>query len=131
MTNDWVEANLALLHQAHPTIDVRVAEGINWVRIPGHPLPEVWAEGEADIAFRITTAAGEAPYGFWARPQLTLRAGGPVNNYTYPATTPWGSDWGQFSFSPSEPWQPKADIRFGPNMLRYACGIADRLAEGA
>lgn len=131
MTTDWVESNLALLREAHPRLEVRGADGITWVRIPAHPLPDVWEQAEADIAFRITSAAGEAPYGFWARPRLTLRAGGAVNNYTFPATTPWGPDWGQFSFSPSEQWQPKADIRFGPNLLRYARGIADRLAEGA
>lgn len=128
---DWVEANLALLRQEYPTLEERVADGITWVRIAAQPLPEAWDQSEAEIAFRITAAAGEAPYGFWARPGLSLRGGGTVSNYTYPVTTPWGPDWGQFSFSPTEPWQPKVDIRFGPNMLRYARGIADRLAEGA
>lgn len=128
---EWVETNLALLRQEHPALDERVADGVTWVRVAAQPLPDVWAQSEAEIAFRITATAGEAPYAFWARPQLTLREGGIVNNYTYPVATPWGPDWGQFSFAPSEPWQPKADIRFGPNLLRYLRGITDRLAEGA
>ena len=38
-------------------------------------------------------------------------------------------DFAQFSWSPLEPWQPKADIRAGANMLNFARSFADRLKE--
>jgi hypothetical protein len=65
------------------------------------------------------------------KPGLTLLANGTINNYGFPATTPWGDDWGQFSFAPEDPWQPKADVGTGANMVNYALGIAERLREGA
>lgn len=129
---DWVQQNLALLRSAYADLDYRPEGGMHWVRIPTYPIPKaMWALDEAEIAFRIPALAGEAPYGFWVRPGLTLTSGSPVNNYAYPASTAWGNDWGQFSFSPVEPWQPKADVRAGPNMLNFARSIADRLQEGA
>lgn len=126
----WVEENLGLLRTAYPDLEHLVATGVNWVRIPSYPVPDIFTIRSAEVAFRIPPQPGEAPYGFWIRPGLTLVAGGTINNYTYPATTPWGSDWGQFSFSPVGPWQPKADVRAGPNMLNFARAIADRLREG-
>jgi len=129
---NWVESNLELIRSEFADLEHLVADGTDWVRIPAFGLSaDVWTLNSAEIAFRIPGSAGEAPYGFWTRPKLDLRAGGEISNHTFPATTPWGDDWAQFSFSPSEPWQPKADVRLGANMLRYARGISDRLAEGA
>jgi hypothetical protein len=127
----WVEENLALLRTAYRDLEHLVASGVSWVRIPSYPIPEVFTPRSADIAFRIPAQPGEAPYGFWVRPGLTLTGGGTINNYTYPATTPWSGDWGQFSFSPVDPWQPKVDVRAGPNMLNFARAVTDRLREGA
>ena len=63
------------------------------------------------------------------RPAFALADGAAASNYTGAATTPWGSDFAQFSWSPLEPWQPKADIRAGANMLNFARSFADRLKE--
>jgi hypothetical protein len=129
---DWVEENLAVLRTAYPSLEYRTKGGVHWVRIPEYRVPEgIWTTEAVEVAFRIPAQAGEAPYGFWVRPGLALASGGTINNYTFPTSTPWGSDWGQFSFSPAEPWQPKGDIRAGANMLNFARGIADRLREGA
>jgi hypothetical protein len=129
---DWVEDNLALLRTAYPDLEYRPEGGVHWVRIPSYPVPDdIWTVGAPEVAFRIPATAGEAPYGFWVRPGLALVSGGTINNYTFPAQTPWGGDWGQFSFSPLEQWQPKADVRAGANMLNFARAIADRLREGA
>jgi hypothetical protein len=128
----WVEANLDLLRAAFPDLNYRAEADVHWVRIPAYPLPdEIWTLVSVEVAFRIPSQAGEAPYGFWVRPGPTLTSGALINNYTFPASTPWGDDWGQFSFSPDEPWQPKADVRAGPNMLNFARAIAGRLKEGA
>lgn len=130
--NDWVEANLSLLRTAYTDIETKLVDGGVWVRIRRYPLPsEVWCQTSVDVAFRIPATAGEAPYGFWVHPPLTPASPGPISNYSCPAPAPWGDDWGQFSFAPAEPWQPKADVRSGPNVLNFALGIADRLREGA
>ncbi len=130
--NEWVEANLTLLRGAYADLETKIVDGVVWLRIPRYPLPpDVWSQSVVDVAFRIPTTAGEAPYGFWVHPPLTLASGTGIANYSYPASTPWGDDGGQFSFAPAEPWQPKADVRSGPNMLNFARGIADRLREGS
>lgn len=130
--NEWVDANIELLRGVYPGLECRSADGVVWVRVPSYRLSgAVWNQDRVDVAFRIPASAGEAPYGFWVHPGLALRDGATILNYTYPATTPWGDEWGQLSFSPAEPWQPKADVRAGPNMLSYALGIGGRLREGA
>jgi hypothetical protein len=129
---EWVEDNLALLRTAYPDLEYCLDGGMHWVRIPSYPLPAgIWTVDSVEVAFRVPAQPGEAPYGFWVLPGLMLAGGGTINNYTFPASTSWGSGWGQFSFSLAEPWQPKADVRAGLNMLSFARGIADRLAEGA
>jgi hypothetical protein len=129
---EWVDENLALLRSEYPELEHLLEGGVHWVRIPSHPLPPgVWTLGEADVAFRIPQLAGEAPYGFWVSPGLAMAGGGGIGNYSFPATTPWGNDWGQFSLAPVGQWQPRSDVRAGANMLRFARGIADRLKEGA
>jgi hypothetical protein len=100
------------------------------VRIPTYPVPESWSSNEVEVAFQIPPSAGQAPYAFRVRPGLTLIEGAQPTNYTYPVTTPWGDDWGQFSWSPSS-WVPNADIRKGANMLDFVRSFSDRLAEGA
>jgi hypothetical protein len=132
MMTTWIESNLVLLGAVYPDLETRVEGGVQWVRIPRYPVPEaIWSVPEADLAFRIPGNAGEAPYGFWVHPGLSLRTGGAVANYSYPIATPWGADWGQFSFQPEETWQPKAEVTSGVNMVHFARGIADRLSEGA
>jgi hypothetical protein len=129
---DWVDENIALLRTAYPDLEVRVEGEIRWVRIPAYPVALViWTLEAVEVAFRIPGHAGEAPYGFWVCPGLLLPDGRRPNNYAYPAATPWGADWGQFSFSPAAGWLPRADVRAGDNMLHFARAIAGRLNEGA
>lgn len=134
MDAERLEQELALLGSAYPDLEYRLVEGAHWVRIPAYPLPAGWAQwgtaiSEAEIAFQIPSQAGQAPYAFYVRPAFTLAAGGTPSNYTPTATTPWGGDFAQFSWSPNEPWIPKADIRAGANMLNFARSFAERLRE--
>lgn len=126
---DRVEPELELLKTAHPDLDYIESDGKHWVRVPRHPVPDQWAVAEIEVALQIPPSAGQAPYGFWVRPGLTLATGETPDNYTFPASTPWGDDWGQFSWSPVQ-WVPKDDIRAGANMLDFLRSIADRLNEG-
>jgi hypothetical protein len=125
-----VQEELELLRAAHPNLEYRQEGSAHWVRIPSYPVPEGWSLDVVEVAFQIPSSPGQAPYGFWVRAGLELAGGGRPNNYTYPVTTPWGDDWGQFSWSPVT-WVPKEDIRAGANMLDFVRSFGDRLGEGA
>lgn len=127
---DRVDEELALLRAAYTDLEYRKDGDIHWVRIPSYPVPEGWSHTEVEVAFQIPPSPGQAPYAFRVRLGLQLAEGGQVNNYTYPVATPWGDDWGQFSWSPVE-WVPKNDIRAGANILNFVRSFADRLREGA
>jgi hypothetical protein len=134
MEAERLEQELALLRSAYPDLEYRLVEAAHWVRIPAYPVPSGWAYAgavvvTAEIAFQIPAQAGQAPYAFHVRPAFTLAAGGTPSNYTATATTPWGGDFAQFSWSPNEPWVPKAEIRAGANMLNFARSFAQRLGE--
>lgn len=122
---------LELLRTAFPDLEHRNDGGRDWVRIPSYSLPPgLWSRTAVEVAFEIPPQVGQAPYGFYVRPGLTLASDAPPDRYTSSAATPWGSDWGKFSWSPMS-WTPKADIRAGANMLNFARSVADRFAEGA
>lgn len=129
MANPRILEELVLLRTAFPDLEYR-ADG-HWVRIPAYAVPdEVWDKSHVEVAFQIPEQIpGQAPYGFWVRPAIALRSGGQVDNYAYPAPTPFGDDWGKFSWQLLS-WNPKADIVAGENMLNFAHSIADRLREG-
>lgn len=128
--NGRVQEEVSLLRTAYPHLEHREEGGVHSVRIPSYPVPEGWCRSEVEVCFQIPPSPGQAPYAFRVRPGLQLAGGGPPGNYSYPVTTPWGDDWGQFSWSP-ETWVPKDDIRAGANMLNFARSFADRLREGA
>ncbi len=127
-----VEQEFDLVGGVFPEAELHPHEGVNWVRIPAYRLPEgVFRQGpEIQLAFRIPAQVGEAPYGFWVHPGLELLSGLALGNYTYPTQTPWGPDWGQFSWAPEGGWVPKTDIRSGANMLDFVRSFARRLGEG-
>jgi hypothetical protein len=126
-----LEEELELLSTFYPDLEQRIQDGHDWVRIPSYPLPVgVWSQTAVEVAFEIPPQAGQQPYAFYVRPGLTLASSGPPDRYSPSAATPWGADWGKFSWSPTS-WTPKADIRAGANMLNFARSFADRFAEGA
>jgi len=128
--SERVELELALLREIHPDLEWR--PDVHWVRLPAYQLPDqVWSAQVVQLAFQIPqNLPGQAPYGFWVRPGLSLKSGGTISNYSYPVTTPFGEGWGQFSWSPEE-WRPAASVRAGTNMLDFVRSFADRLREGA
>lgn len=131
-----VDAELALLRTIFPNLECAVVDDVHWVRIPKYPLPAGWSfAGEkcthAELAFRIPTQAGQAPYGFVVRPAIVLSSGATPGAYSASVTTPWGTDFAQFSWSPAEAWIPKTDITAGSNMLDFARSFIDRLSENS
>lgn len=128
-----VAEEMELVRTAFPDAEERPEGGQHWVRILAYQMPENIFVGDlqAELTFRVPLQAGEAPYGFWVRPAPQLRSGAQLGNYSYPGQTPWGADWGQFSWSPLDPWVPKTDLRAGANMLDFVRSFAVRLGEGA
>lgn len=129
--DDRKAAELELLRSIFGDIEVREDDGRTWVRLPSYEVPPGWSTTTVELAFCFPIEVGQAPYAFYVRPGLTLTNGGAVGNYTSTATTPWGSDFAQFSWSPQEPWTPRTDVRAGANMLNFALSFASRLAEAS
>ena len=129
MSERW-EQELELLRASWPELDRRDQDGQRWCRLPSYKVPAPLRPTTVEVAFRIPTLPGEAPYGFWVRPGVELVAGGSIQNYSYPATTPWGDDWGQFSWS-AVAWAPKENVRAGSNMVNFVRSFVERLAQGA
>jgi hypothetical protein len=124
--SDRIQQELDLLRAVFPELEWR--PDAFWARIPVYPVPgDVWQPAVVEVAFRIPPTAGEQPYAFFVRPGLQAPA--QITNYTYPASTCFGDDWGQFSWAP-EVWCPHAEITRGSNMLHFVRSFADRLREG-
>jgi hypothetical protein len=110
-----------------------------WVRLIAYRIPgDLWRPDRADIAFQIPDPPAP-PYGFYGRPLpdpdgsctgLALVSGAAINNYTFPATTPWGSDWGLFSWQ-IEDFLVAEPLNAGNTMLDFARSFADRFREGS
>jgi hypothetical protein len=124
-----IREELDLLRTAYPDLEYREVGDTHWVRIPVYPVPEGWSHPEVEVCFQIPASPGQAPYAFRVRPGLQLVGGGQADRYTFPVSTPWGDDWGQYSWSPVA-WVPKEDVSAGANMLKFARSFADRLREG-
>jgi hypothetical protein len=125
MNERWQE-ELELLREYFPELEYSEHGGEHWCRLPSYPVTGGKFRPESvEVAFRIPPRPGEPPYAFWVRPAVEAVNGGPIQNYTNPAPTAWGSDWAQFSWSPLE-WVPKADVGTPPNMLTFVRSFADR-----
>jgi len=125
---DRIEEELALLRSAYPDLEWR-PDAFS-IRIPKYPVPPgLWRETFVEVACRVPPTVGEQPYAFYVRPGVAATDGRAVTNYTYPVTTCFGEDWGQFSWAP-EVWAPHVVITRGSNMLNFVRSFADRLREG-
>lgn len=125
-----VQEELALLQTAYPTLEYREEAGQHWVRLASWRLPPGPFDRElVEVVFQVPPDVGQAPYGFWVRPGLALPNGSAPGNYACPDTTPWGPDFGKFSWTYPD-WRPTADIGQGSNMLRFVRSFHDRLREG-
>ena len=129
MDEQRIAEELVLLRTVYPGLEHRELNGAHWARIPAYPVPDGWSARSVEIVFQIPVQPGQAPYAFCVRPVLLLANGSTPSNYTAAAVTPWGADFAQFSWSPTQSWVPKADIRQGANMINFARSFADRFAE--
>lgn len=129
-----LDDELSLLRRRFPDLEFR-PDG-QWIRIPEYGIPEgLWRPSVVQVAFQIPSDVAAAPYGFYARPLeadggLLEVSGAAIQNYDRPRATPWGSDWGMFSWA-LETWQPRTPITDGTTMLHFARSIAARFQEGA
>lgn len=124
-----VEQELDLLRTAFPDLDYRLVDGVHWVRIPSYSVPPGWSHQQVEVVFQIPGEPGQQPYAFRTRPGLALADGATPTSYSAPVATPWGDDFGQFSWAPDGQWIPRADIRAGANMLNFVQSFSDRLGD--
>jgi hypothetical protein len=128
--NQRIRAELELIRTAHPELEFRDED--LWARLPRYPLDsDIWGRAECEVAFLFPTELpGQPPYGFWVRPGLALNSGHTIASYAYPVVTPFGPDWGQFSWAP-EDWKPSQTVTGGTNMLDWVHSFSIRLGQGA
>lgn len=127
---DRVRQELEMLKACWP--DLEYHDDGHWVRISRYSIPtDIWTVTEVEVCFQIPEGLpGQAPYGFYVRPQMILQGGGKPNNYEFPANgPPFGMGWGKFSWQ-LEPWQPEADPATGSNMVNFVRSFRYRLREG-
>jgi hypothetical protein len=126
--NEWAVQELRLLHRCWPSLIH--AEGTTWCKIPEFALPAGWNRAHADVAFQIPEGLpGQEPYAFWVRGGLVLANDVAPTNYTFPVEpTPWGDQWGQFSWN-LNPWAPGAQPGQGTSMVDFVRSFAGRLRE--
>lgn len=132
-----VDAELGLLRcWFGASLDFEPAE--QWVRLRDYRVPaDLWRPTMLEIAFQIPMDMAANPYGFSARGNDGSVTGGfqptggsTIGNYTYPSQTPWGGEFGRFSWQLIE-WLPADPIEAGSTVLDFARSIADRFREGA
>jgi Prokaryotic E2 family E len=128
--NSRVAEELELLRRNFPELEYLVSG--HWVRIPRYGLPDsIWDRDHVEVCFQIPEQIpGQAPYGFYVRPNLALESAQPIGNYAYPAPTGFGGDWGKFSWQLTG-WTPTADLVSGTNMVNFVRSFVDRFTEGA
>jgi hypothetical protein len=134
---DREEAEIALLTEVYPRLEAEEYENQQWVLIPDYPVPRGWsirtpdgaagAVDRAEICCKIPPQVEAVPYGFAVRPVLALPDGGQIDHYSEPFATPWGSDFGHFSWQKEGGWNPSPDVRSGDNMLDFVRSFAVRL----
>lgn len=123
-----LDQELALLRSVYPDLEWR--SDAFWVRIPEYAVPsDLWVPSVVEVACRIPPTAGEQPYAFYVHPGLSAADSRAITNYTFPASTCFGEDWGQFSWAP-DAWAPHVEITRGSNMLNFVRSFADRFREG-
>lgn len=125
-----IKQEVALIHHFYPDAEYHES---GWIRIPDYQLPDgIWnfASIEVSAQFPIPGYPGKAPYGIYVRPFLKLKESQAVpTNYTEPVGTPFGNEWGKFSWQP-EKWRATADLYSGSNMMDFIRTFADRFKEG-
>ncbi|MBI3632554.1 MAG: hypothetical protein HY225_03835 [Candidatus Vogelbacteria bacterium] len=123
-----IEAEVALIRRFYLNAEYHEA---GWIRIPDYRLPEgIWNQTVIEVLaqFPIPGYPGQAPYGIHVRPCLRLKGLQMPTNYTEPVGTPFGDNWGKFSWQP-EGWRPTADLYSGSNMLDFIRTFIDRFRE--
>jgi len=107
-----------------------------WVRLTSYQLPpDLWIPDAVELCFQIPNPPGP-PYGFFVRALgpnpsggIQENAAGEIGSYAHPAETPWGKDWGKFSWQ-LEDFQVAEPLGAGNTMLDFARSFWARFLEG-
>jgi hypothetical protein len=120
---------LKLLRREYPDLEYR--EDGEWFRVPLIQLPPgIWNRDETPVCFQAPPGyPGNPPYGFCVPAGLRLSDGRLPNNYSEPVSTPFGGQWGKFSWQ-NDNWRPTGDVLSGSNLLNFVRTFHHRFREG-
>jgi len=110
----------------------KITRNGDWFMILDYPVSAGWMPVPMTVIFRAQEAyPGAPPYGFWV-PLGTQFNDQKPGSYKEPAQSnpPFPGQWGFFSWSPSDQWQPKEPLTSGSILLNWALGFRQRFEEG-
>lgn len=129
--NERIEQELKLLKREFPNLEYK--EDIMWIYIPEYKLPpNIWNRDCVAVCFQIPAGyPGNPPYGFFVEGGLYLKGTNEKpSNYEEPVQTPFGGNWGKFSWSHDNSWRATSDLTLGSNLLNFVRSFRDRLKQG-
>ena len=126
-----IKNELELLRNYYPEIEYR-SKG-NWFYLSSYSLPEGWNREETEIAFQINNGyPGSPPYGFYVPTGIKFHDKSPKKYKKSPKNSPpFDGEWGLFSWSHNNEWNPTADLKTGSNLLNWVNSFKDRFKGGA
>lgn len=109
-------------------------ESRRWIIIHDYFLPKnmQWNKNVIDVCFIIPNGyPGTSPYGIYVSSDLRYDEEVPNNiNPNLKDKPPFPGNWVLLSWTPTDRWNPNAEIQKGSNMLNFVRSFYDRFKSG-
>ena len=129
MSQNRIEAELALLRLHFSEVACKDAGGLHWFRVETLRTPDGWSPNDVAVVFSVTQGfPGAEPYGFYVPADLTFNSQTP-SDHQAPHQPPFGGKWRFLSWNPVG-WRATADINSGSNLWAWVRSFLHRLQEG-
>ncbi len=127
--NERIKKELEILKKEFG--DLEYKDG--WIFINNFKISSnAWNRDIVNICFQIPIGyPGEPPYAFYVPRGIRIKANEQSipGSYTEPVSTPFGNEWGKFSWVQDNSWKPTSDINSGSNLLNFVRSFKERFKE--
>jgi len=129
--NERIKLEMGLIKKSYPNAEWLSNNDGGWVRILSYRLPNgIWDKGRVDLCFEVKNGyPAVAPYSFYVKGGIKLKNGETPQSYTITEETPFGGQWGKFSWHHTESWKPTGDLVSGSNLSNFISSFIQRLSE--